>query len=361
MKHACALLLTVLLLFACKKVEIREIKVEVPVEKKTSWTEIKRFEGTHRIFLSSGRSTDAIYLQQPFYFTELRNQDIYSGITVYGASLPTDVNVKIPIGKNFYAMPYRYSEATLRVVNNKQPVTYTTGGFYELRKMDSSAVRIKTDYLTLFQSMTISNNDALLLAYDNNRPGYPYTFLLLKMKTMRDYPFIDTVYSRTVVIPRTETTGTYIRHIKAVKDYFLVDLSGEGIFKIREDGSFKKVHRTMIVDAFYEWKGKVYAHAEWEKVLISEDEGENWQQYSGTNNAMTLATYHVVKDSLVGAYRDHLFTLRWDGPNYSMRLLKNDGLENTAISGVEVLRDSVYVATTSGLYTKSVKEFFDSK
>ena len=69
--------ISLFLIFSCKKsVEIREIQID----KKYSWTEIKRFTGTEKIFLSSGSNADAIYLQQPYFFTELRSQNINTGI-----------------------------------------------------------------------------------------------------------------------------------------------------------------------------------------------------------------------------------------------------------------------------------------
>jgi hypothetical protein len=96
-------------------------------------------------------------------------------------------------------------------------------------------------------------------------------------------------------------------------------------------------------------------------LFISADNGENWQEYSGINDMMTTSQYYTVKDSLVGTYRDVLFTLKWNGLNYYMRFLKNDALAGTRINGVEVLRDSVYAATTSGLFVKPVAAFFDGR
>ena len=75
---------------------------------------------------------------------------------------------------------------------------------------------------------------------------------------------------------------------------------------------------------------------------------------------MVLSNYYQIKDSLIGVNGDNLFTLKWSDNNYSARFLKNDGMEGTTINGVEVLKDSVYVATTSGLFVKPVSNFFDS-
>lgn len=346
--------ISLLLLISCKKIiEIREVQVD----KKYSWTEIKKFSGTEKLFLSSGSSSNAIFLQQPFFFTELRNQNINTGITIYGASLPTDIDIRMPINKDFSAFPF--SDSVLRIVNNLYPIVSPSGGYFDLKKIDPTLTNIQKSYLLLFKCMAINKNGTLLLAYNNNRAGFPFTFMMLKIKTNSIYPYIDTIFTKTITIPRTSIS--YVRHISSINDYYLVDISGEGIFKIYEDGTFNKVFNTAIVDAFFEWDGKVYALVEWNRVLISSNNGDNWQEYSGTNSIMTLSNYYVIKDSLIGANRDNLFTLTWSGTNYTQRFLKVDGVENSRINGIEVLRDSVYIATTSGLFVKPLSTFFDSK
>src|SRR5688572_32842818 len=116
---------TFLMFFSCrKKVEVKEVEVD----RKYSWTELKRFTGTEKIFLSSGGSTDALYFQQPFFFTELRNQNENSGITIYGAGLPTDIYLRVPISANYTAYPY--SDTVLRVFNNANPTVTPSGGYF---------------------------------------------------------------------------------------------------------------------------------------------------------------------------------------------------------------------------------------
>jgi hypothetical protein len=88
---------------------------------------------------------------------------------------------------------------------------------------------------------------------------------------------VDTIFSKVIVVPRS--IDGYARYFTAVNEYFLADLSANGLYKFYEDGSFAKVHYEATVDAFYEWKGKVYAYADWAKVLLSSDNGINWQEY----------------------------------------------------------------------------------
>jgi hypothetical protein len=355
MSKISVLTILVILIASCKKtIEIREVQIE----KKNSWEEIRKFTGTERIFLSSGKSDNAVYLQQPNYFTEIRNQNISTGITTFGVSLPSDINVKIPINGKFFAFPS--SDTTLDVINNLYPTVNPSGGYFNLKQVDPTLKSIQKNYLNLFKIMAINKNGTLLLAYYNNRPSRPLTLMMLKIKTNLSFPYVDTVFCQSITVPRT-SFDAYVRHISAVNDYFLLDLSANGIFKIKEDGSFSRVYNPKTIDAFYEWGGKVYAHVEWNRVLISSNNGDNWQEYTGTNTTMTLSTYYNIQDSLVGANRDNLFTLKWNGQNYVQRFLKNDGLESTTINGVEFMRDSVYIATTSGLFVKPISTFFETK
>lgn len=356
MKHKFTLaLLGLFLIVACEK---RTEILEIPTEKKYSWVEKKRFTGTEKIFLSSGRSANSIFLQQPYHFTALTIQNATTGITVSAAALPSDIEIRMPINGDFCAFPY--SDTILRVINNAQPLVSPSGGYFNLKKIDPTLSSIQKYYYTLFKSMAINKNGALLLAYFNNRASQPLTFMLLKIKTSPTYPYVDTLFTKKIAIPKTGVEA-YVRHIAAVNDYFLLDLSSNGIYKIKENGTFDRVYGPATIDAFYEWQGKIYAHGEGDRLLISADDGDNWQEFSGINSAMTFSNYYAIKDSLIGVYRDNLFTLNWIGSKYKQRFLKNDGVEGTRINGVEVLGDTVFLATTSGLFARPLKVFFDSK
>lgn len=352
MRHLVNTLIILPLILSCKKkIEIRE------VEKKNSWAESKRFTGTEKIFLSSGSNGGTIFLQQPFFFTALINQNEFSGITVYGAGLPTNIDTRIPISSTFSA--FAISDTVLRIINNTLPLV-SPGGYINLKAVDPTLVAIQKTNPLLFKTMSINSNGVLLLTYSNNRASQPLTFMMLKVKTSSSHPYVDTLYSKVITVPKT-SVNAYSRYFTAINDYFLADLSSNGIYKFNEDGSFVKVHNGAVVDAFYDWKGKVYAHAEWEKLLISSDNGSNWQEYSGITSSMVSSSYYKIKDSLIGTGRDIIFTLNWDNTNFSQRILKTDGLEGSKINGVEILKDTVYVATTKGLFFKPVTSFFESK
>jgi hypothetical protein len=199
------------------------------------------------------------------------------------------------------------------------------------------------------------------MPYDNNRPDRPITFLLASVTPGAPGTRVI-ASSQRIEIPNPRAIfGAFVRNIAAIDDCFLVYVSGAGIYKINQNGTFRQVYSPVTVDAFYKWNNTVYAPVEYNKILTSTDNGDSWQMATGTPDHFTLANYYTVGDSLVGVHQSNLFSLRWNGPRFSSRFLKNDGLERARITGIETLRDTVYVATTSGLFTRSVKQFFESK
>ena len=353
--HVVAVFLsTGLALSSCKKETEIQIK---EVEKKFSWSDVSGLDGLERIVLSTGTNGQSIYLQQPNFFTRFNTQNRLRGMVVSGGRLPTDIAVRLAIGPTFFAYPA--TDSLLVVCRNNEPIN--NEAYVQLRRLDPTGVRFNTRVFFLSKCTAISQNNYLLMPYDNNRPDRPITFLLTSV--IPGAPGMPvTVASRQVVIPTPGIgSGAYVRNIAAIDDYFLVNLGDAGIYKIKQDGSFRRVHGGALVDAFYKWKNIVYAPVEYNEILTSSDNGDSWQRSTGTPDHFTLANYYTVRDSLIGVYRGNLYTLRWNGPRFTTRFLKNDGLDRARITGIEYLRDTVYVATTSGLFARSVKSFFETK
>jgi hypothetical protein len=338
---------------ACKK-ETETVIVEV--EKQVSWKEAKGLSGISRVVLSSGSDGNSLFLQSPFFFSDFNKQT--GNNRSYALGLPTDIRVRIAVAPTFLAYPL--NDTLLSVCRTADPLNSPMAATVRLRQLDPSAIRFNTNFLRLFKCTAINRNNYLLVSYLNNASAPAYTFLLTAVTPGRPGRDVLGVQSRVVSIPCATWSNRSVRHIAAVENYFLVEID-EGIFKIREDGSFRKVASQTIVDAFYKWKGVVYAPVEYNKILSSTDDGETWQLSTNTPDHFTLANYYTVRDSLVGVYGSNLYTLRWNGQQYHTRFLRNDGLERADINGLEVLRDTVYIATSNGLYARPVSKFFELK
>ena len=133
---------------------------------------------------------------------------------------------------------------------------------------------------------------------------------------------------------------------------------------IREDGTIKRVFGANETDICYKWQGILYAVEEYNSILLSKDDGETWQRATGTPDAFNFTSYHTVSDSLVVVTHgsdNQIFTLKWQGSNYTIRALKNDGFGQGDITGLEQLGDTVYVGTTGGLFKRPLSQFFEPK
>ncbi len=343
-------------LFSCNKTKFIE------VEKKSSWKEVTRFTGNDRIFLNSGRSADALYFQQPFGLAEVKGttNDKIKAYSISG--LGTDIYLKMAITADFTVVPFR-NNTCLNILNNKEPVLSGAGTFIDLKSIDPTLTSITTRYYSSKSvSSCVNKNNTVMVSYDNNRIGEPYTLILVGIKVVNQptYKF-DTLFTKKVTISRLTTDVSSINSIFAVDDYFLVDFDRDGVYKIKEDGTFRKVVENAYVGTIYTYNSEIYMHGGINKVFISSDNSETWQQYSGGSELFRISQFNSIKDSLVGASRSSIYTLKWNGINYTQRFLKNDGFETADINGIEILKDTVYVATTSGLYAKPVSTFFETK
>ncbi|WP_457069402.1 hypothetical protein [Hymenobacter sp. UYAg731] len=340
----------------CKKEVETQIQIK-EVEKQASWAEVPSLYGLARVIMSAGNDGQAIYLQQPNAFTRLINPKSLKGLETTAGRMPADVNVRLPIARDFFAYPD--TDTSLVICRNREPLN--SQFYFNLRRFDPAALRFDTQFFDLSKCMAINQNNYLLAPYNNKRPDRAFTFVLAAVQPGAPGSGPVMAYVGPVVIPRPSFSGAYLRYLVAIEDYFLASFGDGGIYKIKQDGSFRQVYGAATVDAIYKWNNTLYGPIEYGEIITSTDNGETWQKSLGTPQQFTLASYYTVKDSLVFTNSGSLYTLRWNGPRYTVRQLKNDGLERATITGIEYLRDTVYVATTSGLFVRPIKSFFDKQ
>ncbi|MBF9143732.1 hypothetical protein [Hymenobacter properus] len=341
---------------SCKKEVETQIEIK-EVEKQSSWAEVPSLFGLARVIMSSGTDGQNLYLQQPGLFSQFTGRSQRNGLTTTAGRYPADVRVRLPIGPSFFAYPD--TDTSLVIARNREQLNNLF--YFNLRQFDPAATRFNTQVFSLSKCMAITPTNYLLAPYDNKRADRAFTFVLAAVAPGALGGPAPVVTTRQVTIPRINSSGAYVRNLEAIDDYFLVNLASNGIYKIKADGTFRQVYGPAAVDAFYKWGNTVYAPIEYNEILTSTDNGENWLKSTGTPLDFTLANYYPVHDSLVGVYGSKLYTLRWNGPRYTLRTLKNDGLERATITGIEYLRGTVYVATTNGLFARPVKSFFETK
>lgn len=356
---------------ACKKED--EIQVK-EVEKTYSWTEVKRLSGLSKVILGTAKDATSLYLQLPGVLGRVSpgvaNQRYFENISLAGW-LPYDISVRVPIAANIYAWPA--GDTVMAVTPMTDPSSSQSSAYIRLRKLDPQAstlynttVRINTTGDS--QVGAINQNDYLLVAYrrTTTSPSDTPLRLMLAKVTKNRFERLE-AQARVLSFPSLPSTTSfpYVYRIVAIDDYFLVGHSGGGIYKVKQDGSIRLVSNQNGYWSMYKYQGKIYAYTfdNDNSVMISSDEGETWTKFSGIPSFFLTSNMQVIGDSLVGYIQqsNQLYTLRWNNATGKIRELKNDGLRETSITGIELLRDTVYVGTTSGLYKRPLKSFFESK
>jgi hypothetical protein len=346
---------------ACKK-EIETITV--PVDKVYSWMPFKRLYGLENVILNMGKDANSIYTQTPGILgilTPPKNPPVKNKFGYYlsaAAGLPTDIRIKIPMAADFLAVPFR--DSLIELIRPTEPVTNNFNGVIRLRQLDPAAISINRPNTNWLPFGAINQNNFLLVGY--------YTAAFTDIRLMLSKVKVGAAgdlqtQSRTIRISSPTHPYAAIQWIVAIDNYFIVNCDA-GLYKILEDGTSKRVFGVSQTDVCYKWQGVLYAVEEYNSILVSKDDGETWQRSSGTPDAFNFTSYHVIGDSLVAATHggdNQLFTLRWNGPKYTIRALKNDGLGQSDISDLEQLGDTVYLGTTNGLFKRPLSKFFESK
>jgi hypothetical protein len=353
---------------ACRKKEVETLIVIKEVERQYSWAPTKSLLGNFNILLGIGQGPNGLYLQQPTGFAALEQKT--SGALTYTQYLypsPTDLLVRLPIGPDFFVS---YSNDSLVwLVPNVSPVTSPSGALIRLKQLDPQALRVQRNAYTFNKFGAINQHNVLLFPYESAARDHQNHLVLARVSTgPYSSPTIPRYQVKAQLLTLPITGGIYPyspRLLTAIEDYFLVDCGTEGVFRISESGTVHQVLPAYSgVNAFYAWRGAIYATLDGNRFAVSQDKGQTWQLGNGPD--LRYTTFQTVGDSLVGVYHgigSYLFTYRQDfvQQKWHIRLLKDDGLNQTDINGLATWGDTVYLATSSGLFKRPLGKFFESK
>ncbi|RZJ94082.1 MAG: hypothetical protein EOO60_03800 [Hymenobacter sp.] len=357
------LLVAAALLSACKK-EIEKIVVQ---DRQYSWTSDKSFTDSFGILLGSGKGPTGLYFQQPVGFAALEGQ--LGGplrYTQYASWGSGNLDKRYLIGPEFFVT---YYDSVVSIIPNTQPVTAGAGGFIRLKQVDPRALYVEPNSAPFNCFAALDKNNYLLFPYESGRYDFKNRLVLAHITTTSNIfsPNYD-AQSKIIELPIGQGYSGYKPQlISGIDDYFLVDCGSEGIFKITEDGNFRKVMPSNSnAFTFFKWQGALWAGLGYSKLAVSTDNGDSWQISSGGPD-LRSTTVHPVGDSLVvmthlyGGGRLYTLNLSLAKQTWHLRQLKDDGLNQTAINDLETWGDTVYLATSTGLFKRPLNTFFESK
>ncbi|MET4075960.1 hypothetical protein [Hymenobacter sp. UYCo722] len=359
----------ILSLSACKKETEIQLK---EVDKMYSWKEDRHFLGFGKVILGIGQDASSLFLHTPGILSQLspgvRSQPYFENLN---GRMPSDVAIRVPLAATVVAFPIADTVVTVAPYADAVNPEYSAN--VRLHKLDPQAITYRVTVKSLSgresQFAAINRNNYLLLSY--RRPGAAVGTTVLRLVLARitltpgAFQRVQ-LQSQIIDFPTSALSGSsypYISQITAIDDYFLVSKSDGGLFKVTENGTVRLVDSERSVKTAYAWQGKLYAQSFSDKLLVSADAGETWTTYTNTPSFLSSSRFQVLGDSLIG-YTDsfnQLYSLRWNGGTGRIRELKNDGMGEAAINDIKQLGDTVYVGTTSGLFKRPAKAFFESK
>ncbi|TGD83175.1 hypothetical protein [Hymenobacter wooponensis] len=358
---------------ACTK-EVEKIVVQEPTY---SWSEVKQLSGSQKIIIQLTTDKKTLFLQQPGIFghvTPLANvprppDQGYFQIKSYTTDpLPYDIKNRLPMNASLFLKPTQVGDSVLNVYTTANPPFSNEISEIRLRRIDKTADRFVNNRYSPYAAFgAISSNNYSLVGYTTISGDRALHFVLSKLTLPTRTRGPVEVTSRTVSIPLDNTSDFYT--ISVIDDYFLVSNANDGIYKIRENGTVRKVVNSpqTFTTAYYKDRGTLYAiQGDYQySILTSTDDGETWQRSTGLPNYFRSSTFYPVGDSIVGvshgATNNVLYTLRWQGARYRVRELKSDGLNQADFTDLVQLGDTVYLGTTNGLFRQPLKTFFESK
>ena len=358
------------LLPACKK----EIETIVEPAKMHAWTEVTQIPGSSKIIVQMVKAGNVLYLQEAgrlgtFVPQPTVAQRYFSAYGMSWSPLPYDLRDRLPLNAHFFLNRGQPGDSLPQAYPTAYPAPSDPLCEIHLRRLDPHAVRYVDDLKgPYFAFGAINRNDYSLFAYLTDQPRDNDLHLVLSKLSSAFVGSVVTAQSQTIRAPldNPATYGGYVQ-IVAVDDYFLVCGINSGLFKVRQDGTIKKVYSSpsVALTTVYQDRGILYAVESDSRngLLTSADEGETWQYRQGAPDFFQYSAYYAVGDSLVGITRgietNSLFTLRWNGNQYRVRELKSEGLGKADFTDLVQLGDTVYLGTTSGLFKRPLRTFFE--
>lgn len=349
---------------ACRK-EVEKIVVQ---DRQYSWTASKGFTDSFGILLGSGKGPTGLYFQQPSGFAALEGPLAgplrYSQYVSWGSG---NLDTHFLLGPEFLVA---YYDTLVDIVPNTQPVTSHAGGHIRLKSLDPRALYIQPSAYLATPFAALSKNNYLLFPYESGRYDAKNRLVLAHITTTSNFNYpIYGIQSQIIELPLGPTAYNNYKPqlIQAIDDYFLVDCGTEGVYKLTEAGSFRQVMpANTFAYAFFKWQGALWATLSSSKLAVSTNNGDSWQITAGGPD-LRSHTIHLAGDSLVaishfyGGGRLYTLNLSQAKQTWRLRQLKDDGLNQTAINGLETWGDTVYLATSSGLFKRPLSRFFESK
>ena len=351
------LLILSILSTSCEK---EEKTITVEVEKEYSWKRHSDFNARYGYILNSFAEEEKLYTWGPNGFSTLdvnSFDDKEDGSFSHTLS-PTDNDYEIqyPIGKDIFVFN---RDSTLYIANSREANSQGDRLRIKLSELDPTAYLPIYIHHTLGQKFGLNDNNQVLVVYhdiENTVSGFKAALLNVKYDPSQTFNKLS--IEKTQIIPLNYFDQNDFTHIFIHDQNFFVS-NYDGTYKINSDGTHKLVSNEFISDAF-ELNGELYGF-NLSNYFKSFDGGDTWHNIGECDSFYGKFNYRYINGRVIGYRYSQLAEVVIKDDQIIFEELKADGMEHHDITSISEINDRVFVTTLSGVYSKSLEDFFDRK
>lgn len=342
------------LLISCKK-EIEKTIEYVPTPTQYSWKEHETGIGYNRVYYNLSNDSFSLFGQNPIGIIVIKGKD--EGLRrSTGGITPTYLIPNVGLSDSMFTYVYNKTQLFIKGIKSLGLLNSSI----QLSKFDSNITEISN-----WTRMAINQNKSIILEYLTTDTSKVYNLFLVNIK-YKYYPDGTTPFVgfevKKINIPRENNDIFAVKEFIAINDYYLV-VTNSGLFKIELDGTYKKVSNDLVSGSYGGKclvKGNLIYVFDYNVTLVSNDNANTFTKYSAFNDDLSYYNYYNIGDSTIAFVDNELYSIRFNNAtNFVLRPLKRDGIEKVRYNSMALFQDTVYLATTGGIFKKSKKEFFE--
>lgn len=374
MKTQFLIIFTGVFLLSCTKEE-----TEIQVEKEYNWKTHPNFLYENAVQMNSFSTNDCLFFYGIYKFSafgtnaiEANFLDTITGVTMnnyYHVDQDQPTQHKFPISKNFFIEYFRADgvfskEDRLCFVPTKNPGSNYTSFSLNIKDIDTSYGGFDFSYFLHNECIAINDNNQALIPYRGlGKNVGALKLALVDIKVNGDFiESTDTLRTKIITLDdEFQINALYIQHLG--NNFFLT--TDTKTYRVNSTGEIAGVYNYHFYDiiekqdtAFavgYDFDLRQY---EWSYSL---DKGVLWNKVVKITNQYEWLHYAMVNNQIIGFWKSQIWQIKTTSTGIESIELDNDGLEGKQITSLTVYKGKVFVSTLSGVFYKTIDDFFKVK
>lgn len=349
------------MIIGCEKEKI----VEVLKEKEYNWITHDDFQYNDVVQMNS-YSTDSnlFFLGHSSFssivFDSLNHPDLPFGGNVAHFDLwyeqPSDR--KIPICDDYF-ISYSTSNGWIAFIPSMNPVLSGAGVSLRLQNIDTTYAYFDFIHFSSGECIAINDKKQSLIPYTSfvdSKKVLKLALIDITTEFITSNYYLDTLKVNILTI--TDEYQYDVIALESVGENFFLTTNSK-VYRIDNSGNIENVLSTRI-NKIIESSGKIYGFGR-DNIYISSDKGYTWQEGYSVQYDYSLLNYSKIGDKIIGYRYGQLWELQINDTELIVQELDNDGLDGISITSVSSFDKKVFLSTLSGVFYKSIDEFFDYK